>query len=147
VQDLVAGDCVVLTRGGMAQVGLPERSERARQHLIELVTNQGNLKLSADHRVVVETPGGRTSSRAACELLVGDNIRVGTELRPLTRVTRSVERVELFKIRLQHEGIVEAFVMPNYGIHVYGSEPALMELFGGISEVVVQAAMPPLYEV
>jgi len=153
VQELREGDCVLLTDGVVAQVTQVKRHARATRSLVELVTNQASLKISDNHRIEVPNVEGlRPSPWLARELRVGDQIIVGNRSRPLTRVRHFTEGVELIRVCFQPDGVVEAYVIPTYGLHVRGSTNAnampnnLFEMLAQIPEDELLQAMPLQYE-
>jgi hypothetical protein len=146
VQELRLGDGVILTDGSTANVVHATEHERASCRLVELVTNQARLKVSENHRImVIQGADGQTVAREARELTMNDRIMVGTRPAQLAAIRHSIETVSLFNIQLSPDGAVEAYVLPNYGIHVRAVEPNLLAQFQQVPEEELMAAMASQY--
>jgi len=113
VQDLLVGETVRLANGQNADITHAIRLDPAIQDLVELVTNQASLRVSANHRIV--TTNGLCAAR---DLTRDDEVVVGSRVRRLANVRPFQEVVELFDVRFNPDGPIEAYVIPNYGIHV-----------------------------
>merc|ERR1711920_145053 len=102
-------------------------------------------RISANHRI--ETLSG---PRVAKELRLGDQVAVGKRIRALTRVRHYEEGAELFDIRFNPDGPIQAYVLPNYGIQVHGAAPPdplnLVQLLKQVSADELMAALPQQYE-
>lgn len=146
VRDLEAGGTVCLEGGHHALIinarALPTATV---QDLVELTTDQASLRISANHPV--ETLGG---PRVAKELRLGDRVLVGQRIRTLTRVRHYEEGAELFDIRFNPDGPIQAYVLPIYGMQVRGAAPPdplnLVQLLQQVSADELMAALPEQYE-
>lgn len=127
VNRLQEGDLVRLAGmdAGLAQVSYVRILNPDKRSLVELVTNQATVKISENHRIVV----GAGKRIAAKDLKVGQSVWVGQRERALAAVRHSDEKVELVDVRFTPDLPVEAFVIPAYGLNVFGAEPDLMQDF------------------
>lgn len=156
VQNLRLGSRVVLCNGSEAMVASsPRRHERQKQHLVELITNQARLKVSADHRSIKVTPDGTgTETCLARDLKRGDVVIVGSCRRELTKVILSTESTELYEVAFIPDGPIEAYSIPTYGILTRGSSLCaqhgigiqILDMLGTYTEDDLKAAMPATYE-
>lgn len=143
--DLRAGGTVCLEGGQHAQVTYAYPLPAIPQDLVELTTDQASLRVSANHPIV--TPRGPQTAKA---LRLGDQVLVGQRMRNLTRVRHFEEGAELFDIRFNPDGPIQAYVLPNYGIQVHGAAPPdpvnLVQQWQQVSAEELMAALPQQYE-
>lgn len=136
VQDLEVGEAVRLANGNDATIMRKVTVPRAIQDLVELVTSQASLRVSAGHPIVTEN-----GKKAAKDLILNERVIVGERMRPLTNVRAFQEGTQLFDIRFDPDAPIEAFVIPNYGIHVLGAAPPALELMQRLQNVPLEELM------
>jgi len=139
------GDKVVDAGGKVVSVLFVRHHPRQKRELVQLGTNRGNLKVSADHRIVVPSEDNNTVTRRASELHVGDQVFMGSLVRTLTRAGPPIEEgTELFEVTFFPDSGVEAFVVPTCGMRTRG-EPISAELLKRFSESDLLQAVPIQY--
>jgi len=137
VQNLGVGEEVCLTNGQTARITHATKLPQTIQDIVELVTNQGSLKVSANHRIVT-IRGPRKAQR-------DDSVLVGDRMRALANVRSFQEGAELFDIRFHPDSPIEAFVIPYYGTQVLCAAPPLIEIFQNIPADELMRSMPEKY--
>lgn len=144
------GDSVLVADGTTAVAVKVTHHPCQKYKLVELVTNQGSIKVSANHRIVMAVGNGLSATHRADQVHKGDKVLVGKWVRSLTRVTPSEERTELVEITFEPDGNVEAFLVPMWGMHTRGEPPAPRncdpQLMLMISQEELLRAMPTCYE-
>lgn len=118
------GDSVLVADGTTAFAVKVTHHPRQKYKLVELVTNRGSIKVSADHRIVLAVGDDSSATCRADQAQVGDKVLVGEWVRSLTRVTPSEEATELVEITFEPDGNVEAFLVPMWGMQTRGEPPA-----------------------
>jgi len=156
-QNLKQGDTVLAADGTTSSAIAVKHHPRQKYKLVELITNQGSFKASADHRIVVAENNLVSScvTRPSGEVTEGDKVFVGSYVRSLARVKHSEERTELVEVTFEPDGNIEAFLVPTWGMqtrreptpHQVGSGTLqLMQILPPASEVDLLLAMPTHYD-
>jgi len=146
---LQPGQRVRLCNGAEAEVVSVLHHQRGKFPVCDLATRHGGrFKLSATHRVVIVNEANVKQVHCAGELKAGDKVVIGTEsTQPLTKVTHSEERTDLYAITFRPDLPVEAFMLPTHGIQSHGEACTvdalqLMDIYSGISEAELLQAIP-----
>lgn len=153
VQNIKVGDKVKLSNEEEARVAFVKqhKSTKKKQLLVELVTCQGIFRVSEGHRVAVCMHESSPEEKFAEQLVVGDQVIVGSKARPLTKVRHLKERTELWMVGFEPDGLLEIFPMPPWGMQTWGTAqtgPDLLRLVGipNVSELDLIDAMPSDYD-
>ena len=87
-------------------------------------------------------------SLQARQLILSDRIMVGSRPAQLAAIRQTRETVSLFNIQFNPDGAVEAYVLPEYGIHVRGVQQNtdLFTAFQQIPAENLMRAMPLQYD-
>merc|ERR1719221_1941427 len=144
-QDLAVGSQVLLSDGDEARVVAYHRHHRqeVKVALVELVTRKAKIKVSAKHRIVVESTPVKT--KLAKDLHRGEFIVVGAHPQELTKVTYSEERGDVINISFMPDRPIEAFLVPHHGVQTLGSPFPPGQLYG-ITEADLLRVAPAFYE-
>jgi len=160
VDHLVAGHEVLAVDGAPRRVLTVHRLEKAKCHVVELVTRLGSFKVSACHRVIVPGQDGATPrEKKAADLAIGDRVLMGTRDLDLTNVKHLEMWTELFRISFDQDAAVEGFITPLFGMQTLGDpcqagasshqEPGSVFDLSGLpqySEEDLRGALPLRYE-
>eukprot|EP00929_Paragymnodinium_shiwhaense_P039604 TRINITY_DN20796_c0_g1_i1.p1 TRINITY_DN20796_c0_g1~~TRINITY_DN20796_c0_g1_i1.p1 ORF type:complete len:584 (-),score=58.80 TRINITY_DN20796_c0_g1_i1:593-2344(-) len=163
VEHLKKGDSVRMADDSVAKVVTLHRFEPRRSKpypIVDLHTQQGPYRVSANHRVAIPSSTGVPASKLAVELRRGDQVIIGQKARTLVKVAQCQERVPLYMVGFDVDIPVEMFPVRPWGMWTFGeacsqsdvpgsssSMPygdALLELAGipACSEVELLEAMP-----
>lgn len=147
VQALDPGDVVATADGRTATVRVARCCPKSERWMVEVVTDQAKLTVTAEHRiVVVGAHGQEAGSKTAMELESGDLIKVGDRIRPVKARRMFKQQCEVVMIEVDPpDARVEVKQLPPYGIHTHFhrelTPDQLLSFFQAVPEDVVRRNM------
>jgi len=168
VQHLRIGDEILLSDGGVSRVSriqLYPADKNKPCELVDLTTNRGVFRVSANHRIATANSEGMPCEiRSTSQMQRGDRLFVGSKQRVITKVVRTSTRTDLSSVSFTLDAPVETFMVPHLGMQTRG-EPLddqananagssfassfvvdLRSMFAEISEEDLLRAMPLRYD-
>eukprot|EP00427_Karlodinium_veneficum_P007541 CAMPEP_0169075902 /NCGR_PEP_ID=MMETSP1015-20121227/8065_1 /TAXON_ID=342587 /ORGANISM="Karlodinium micrum, Strain CCMP2283" /LENGTH=341 /DNA_ID=CAMNT_0009135335 /DNA_START=51 /DNA_END=1076 /DNA_ORIENTATION=- len=119
VTSLREGDRVLNIYGTYSTIIIAFEHEEELRTLVQLKTREASLKVTADHRIPVQTLDGQVE-RLAGELSKGDEVLCGQNPVPLVSVSSHRMHTRVVQLGFLPDAPLEAFRPPRHGLASYG---------------------------